>query len=620
MSRGTRPAGAAPPAPQFAGKFRWQSTNAGGAQFYLAYTTAGGETAPTMSAARASDPGTVWTAYTTGRADGTVVVVSDAGLYLQVEDGVDTAVLVPDAAAASALTLVADPASGLARIMWGELQASYQLGTGTPAVLVFQDVPGSGDTFAQTVVTPSLATIQATKEATGADLTNVDLTGADLTGVDATGAAFDGATLTGTKFPGTTLTGASFIGVDLTGASWGGRLNAVGAHFDGSTATGLAFASAGGKPSVLDHATFGGADWSGCDLTGASMHNATLTGANFSGVALTGASLRSLQAGRSHDGTVLGADLSYALLPDADLQSANLVGATLARAQMYVISTGVSLLQADLTEADLSGADLSGAQLGGEGAKLDGTRFDGAVLFQATVTGVTLRASAGGLPVSMIGARLENVTFAGVSFAGVALSGAHVAVTIPGGGEGGAGVPLFVGTSGVTDAVAALQAGRVPAGFLGPDGSFAAAGCVLSSGADVATVTPGKCWTLSQDASLATPGVEDVAYTVALVGGALQVYASGISVVEQGDDGCFAVTYSVGATGLTQAALSPDTRCPNRVTVAANVARGLIWTEMLTVPRPALASPPDGTSPSDNGVPHHRARDRNRDRRRVGRR
>jgi GMP synthase (glutamine-hydrolysing) len=74
---------------------------------------------------------------------------------------------------------------------------------------------------------------------------------------------------------------------------------------------------------------------------------------------------------------------------------------------------------------------------------LDGTRFDGAVLVQATVTGVALRASAGGLPVSMIGARLENATFTGVSFAGVALSGAHVAVPVPGGGDGDGGVPLF---------------------------------------------------------------------------------------------------------------------------------------------------------------------------------
>lgn len=592
VSRGARMTDSAPPITLFAGKFRWQSTNAAGARYFLAYTTAGDETAPTMSAARSTDPGTVWTAYDTGRPDGTVFVVSDAGLYLHVQDGIDTAILVPAAAAASALTLVADPASGLARVMFGELEACYQLGTGTPAVLVFQDVAESGDTFTQTDVTPSLATIQSTRKATGADLTNVNLTGADLTGVDATGADFDGATLTGAKLPGATLTGASFVGVDLTGASWGDNLNAAGAHFDGTTATGLAFPSAGGKRTMLDHATFGGADWSGCALTGASLRYATLTGANFSGATLENASLASLQGGRSNDGTVPGVDLSYAYLPDANLQSANLVGATLARAQMYVISTGVSLLEADLTEADLSGADLSGAQFGGRGAAIAGTRFDGAVLFQATFTGTTLQASTGGLPVSMVGARLENATFSQVPFAGVQLSGAHVAVAVPGAGQDEAGVPLFVITSGVADAVATLQGGHLPtgpSGFVGPTGSFAAAGCVLSSDARVAVVEAGTCWTLSQDATLAWPGVEDVAYTVALVGGVLEVSASGISLVEQGDDASSAVPYTVGATGLTQAALSPDTRCPNRATVAANVSRGLTWAQMMTAPRPSLA-------------------------------
>ncbi len=581
----------APAAPAFAGKFRWQSTNAAGARFFLAYTTAGDETAPTMSAARSTDPGTVWTAYDTGRSDGTVFVVSDAGLYLHVQDGIDTAILVPAAAAASALTLVADPASGLARIMFGELEACYQLGTGTPAVLVFQDVAESGDTFAQTDVTPSLATIRSTKKATGADLTNVNLTGADLTGVDATGAAFDGATLTGAKLAGATLTSVSFVGVDLTRASWGDNLNAAGAHFDATTATGLAFPSAGGKRTMLDHATFAGADWSGCDLTGASLKYATLTGTNFSGATLANATLFGLQGGRSNDGTVPGVDLSYAYLPDANLQSANLVGATLARAQMYVISTGVSLLQADLTETDFSGADLTGAQFGGRGAAIAGTRFDGAILFQATFTGTALKASTGGLPVSMVGARLESATFSQVTFTGVQLSGAHVAVAIPVAGSGGAGVPLFVITSGVPDAVATLQGGHLPADFLGADGPFATAGCVLSSGATVAVTTAGTCWMLQQNATLAQPGVEDVGYTVALVGGVLEVSASRISVVEQGDDeSSSAAPYTVGATGLTQAALSPDTRCPNRATVAVNVRRGLTWAQMMTAPRPSLAS------------------------------
>jgi hypothetical protein len=80
-----------------------------------------------------------------------------------------------------------------------------------------------------------------------------------------------------------------------------------------------------------------------------------------------------------------------------------------------------------------------------------------------------------------------------------------------------------------------------------------------------------------------------VAYTAALAGGVLEVSASGISLVEQGDDGSYAVPYTVGATGLTQAALSPDTRCPNHATVAVNVSRGLAWAQMMRAPRPSLA-------------------------------
>ena len=50
----------------------------------------------------------------------------------------------------------------------------------------------------------------------------------------------------------------------------------------------------------------------------------------------------------------------------------------------------------------------------------------------------------------------------------------------------------------------------------------------------------------------------------ALVGGTLAVSASDVSLIEQGDGGSsYATPYTVTATGSTEAALSPDTRCPN---------------------------------------------------------
>jgi uncharacterized protein YjbI with pentapeptide repeats len=581
--------------PAFAGKFRWQSTNGTGPRYYLTYTTVGGETALEMSATRSTAVGTLWTAYDAG--GGAVVLVADNGLYLQVQPEDNLAILVPDAAAATAVTLANDPASGHSRMVVGALEACYQLDSADPPTLVFLPAPGTGAlaTFAQTDVTPSLAAIQSSHSAAGADLKHVNLTGAVLTGVDATGAHFDGATLTGVNLSGATLTGASFVGIDLTGVVWGGSINAQGAHFDGTIAAGVALPASGSARTTLGYATFVGADWSGCDLTGADLDNAVLTGADFSGATLENATLTGLQGGRSNDATVPGVDLSYAYLPDANLQQANLVGATLVHAQMYLNVTGVSLLDADLTETDLSGADLTGAQFGGRATAIKGTRFDDAILFQATFTGATLELSGGGFPVSMIGARLENATFSQTTLTGVQLSGAHVAVAVPTAGPGGAGVPLFVITSGVGDAVAALQRGSLPAAFVGV---FAKAGHVLSGAATVTTVTPGTCWTLAQAATSARLGVEDVGYTVAVAGGTLAVAASGISLVEQADGGAsFETPFSVTQTGLTQVALDPGTHCPNRATVAVNVARGRTWTEMMTAPRPALAALGAGATP-----------------------
>ena len=106
----------------------------------------------------------------------------------------------------------------------------------------------------------------------------------------------------------------------------------------------------------------------------------------------------------------------------------------------------------------------------------------------------------------------------------------------------------------------------------------------------MSVVASGQSWTLTQLPTLATPGVEDVGFLVVIGFGVLKVYASSISLVEQGDQGsAYATTYTVTATSLPPASLSPDSRCPNRWTKAVCDARKLSWEEMVTAPRLSLA-------------------------------
>ena len=580
--------------PVFAGKLRLQTTNASGQKYYLSYMTKDGETLPTLSSARSNDLSTIWTTYDAGPSS--IVLLSNEGLYLKVQEGNDLAILVPDASAASPVTLVPVPGTDQVQIIWAdqgqELTACYQLGTGLPATLVFQQPAGPPQltALAQTTITPGLVIIQSVKSAVSYDLSSVNLTGANLSGVNCTQVRFDQAILSGVDLSGATLTGASFVGVDLTGVVWGLDLSAADADFSDTVGVGMVISSTGasGKRATFDGATFTRADWAGCDLTNASLHNAFVTGANFCGATLTNGYLYALQGGKSNDGTLPGVDISYAYMPDANLQGANLNGANLSRAQIYFLNTGASLLNANLTEADFSGADLTGASFGGLATSIAGTSFDGAVLFQATFSGATLALSATGLPVSMVGAWLENATFSDVQFSGVRMSGGRVAVSA---GPAGAGVPLFTISSDVTACVAALDKSQLPGAFTGSGGLFASAGCALSGTASVTVVSAGQCWNLTQVPTQTTPGVEDVVYSAVLAAGALEIYASGISLVEQGDDGStYATSYTVAATALPPASLSADTRCPNHATKGANDKRGLPWQQMMTAPRLSLAA------------------------------
>ena len=583
-----------PKKPMFTGKLRLQTTNPTGQRFYLSYTArADGDTVPTLSSMHTDDPTTLWTTYDAG--SGTTVLASDTGLYLAVQEGIDLAILVPEASSASPLAIVPGPTEGQGHITWVDsshqvLTAFYELFTGAPATLTFYS---SGDLawLAITTTTPGLGTIEPPRSAVGYDLSGVNLTGVDLSRVDCTSARFDKATLAGTNLSGAVLTGASFTGVDLTGTLWGNNISAANADFSGTRGTGMVVPSTGGTGgpcATFDDAKFVGADWSGCDLTNASLKSAVVTGANFSGATLTNANLYNLQAGKSGslDVPMHGADFSYAYMPDANLQASNLNGANLSYAQIYLKYNGATLTDADLTETNLSGADLTGASFGGLKSTIAGTRFDGAVLFQATFDGVALEPSGTLVPVSMAGAWLENATFTNVTFSEVCMSGARVAVSA---GPAGAGVPLFSIVSDVAPYAATLDAKQLPGAFTSPSGVFARAGYDLSSNATVSVVSAGQCWTITQASVRTTPGVEDVVFSIVLASGVLEVYSSGISLVEQGENATtYAVTYTVEATTLPPSCLSAGTRCPNRATKGTNDARTLSWRQMMTASRPSL--------------------------------
>lgn len=567
-----------------------------GPKYYLSYTISGGDAAPTLSATTANSA-TLWTSYDAGA--GTVVLVAANGMYLSVLEGDPLAILVTDASAAAAITLAPSAADGQVRWSWTDpstsasLYAYYQLFSGMPRTLFFQQPDNSqgNDSFSTltlTTATPGLAAILASKSAVSLDLSGVNLTNVSLSGVDCTNAHFDHAILSGTDVSAATLTGATFTSVDLTGVVWGQDISAASSDFSRTIGMGMVVPSTdtGGKRATFDSATFSGADWSGCDLTNASLHNAFVTGANFSGATLSGANLYVLQAGKSNDGTVPGADFSYAYMPDANLQSANLNGANLSHAQIYNSNVGASLLNANLTETDFSGADLTGAKFGGLSSTIAGANFDGAILFDCTFDSVTLGLSAQGIPVTMTGARLENATFTNTPFTSVHLNGARIAVSAGAAG----GVPLFtISSNNVAAYITELNQSQLPGDFIGTSGLFASQGCALSSQATVSVVAAGQSWTLTQSPALTTPGAEDVGFSVVLSSGALKVYVSSISLVEQGDGGiAYATTYTVTVTNLPPASLSPDTRCPNRWTKAASDARKLSWEEMVTVPRLSL--------------------------------
>ncbi len=181
---------------------------------------------------------------------------------------------------------------------------------------------------------------------------------------------------------------------------------------------------ADGRPDTLDDWI---TDFSGSDLTAASLVAAQLRQAILTNTSLLRANLSNAQAdyadfsganassawfiaaevnhGRFQRTSLVGADLTSAHLNHAHFTEARLAQAVLA---------GASLAQANLTQADLTDTDLTGASL--ERANLTGANLNGSQLAQANLSQANLT-----------GANLQNANLQGAVLTGVNLAGASLA-------------------------------------------------------------------------------------------------------------------------------------------------------------------------------------------------
>ena len=201
---------------------------------------------------------------------------------------------------------------------------------------------------------------------------------------------------------------ATFIGDALQGSTGlvGADLQQIGLpqiHLAGANLSRVNFREANLREANLSEATLYRADLSGANLSHARLTKTDLRGVNLRGANLTGADLSEARlamekAGRDAPRVQVGAslypalraNLSHALLTQAKLREANLVGADLSGAQLQ----GVDLTRANLSYANLQGADLSGAtftQAALLGVNLQGADLTGATLTEAALIGANLQ-------------------------------------------------------------------------------------------------------------------------------------------------------------------------------------------------------------------------------------
>ncbi|MEV8477460.1 pentapeptide repeat-containing protein [Streptomyces sp. NPDC051173] len=341
---------------RFAGKFTFGSDPAQGETVYLtARKLPSGRYAPAMMASTAGDEERV-TWYR--QDDGTLLIALPGPLWITLDEASSLGYLSLSADFTQAARLTTETVGKeqrwTVRTSQGEeRRVRYTLDTVAPLMTTkgSEDMP---DLLHPASLAPSLTTIQQTKDAFGADLSDVDLAGqdlsqvdlsqADLRGADLTGTRFDGATLHFTRFAGATLAGircegadlddANFTGTGLDGLAWGTPSSARRLSLSQSSARGFLPAT---KPT-----DFTGANFSATDLTGADLRQLTLTGAQFPGAVLDRCRLDSVD------------------LTGASLRDAVAVGAVLRRATLRQVDAHGAVL----ARADLSGADLFQARMG----------------------------------------------------------------------------------------------------------------------------------------------------------------------------------------------------------------------------------------------------------------
>ncbi|MBC7570098.1 MAG: GNAT family N-acetyltransferase [Spirosoma sp.] len=438
---------------QFNGKYTFLSTNSVGPQLYLTSSSSSGMTYPTVSAVQATEIER-WITYLNN--DGSLTIQMGDNYLLSAEESVGWVTGTTDQAKAYPFRLVVQPGGELLSLeiyitdtsQWQPVR--YGFSNTVPTYLVFPIAGGntpngtSYTTFTPILITPSLATIQQSKNAKGFDFQNVDLTGADLSQVDCTGADFTNAILDGVNFSGATLAdarfigasfnqtnlsgaildGANFSGVNLSTAQWGQAISAQRTSFVGSTVVGCRIGS--GSPGVnanFDQADFTGAVFTGSDLSYAVLTDTTLIDAVFVGAILQGVNFSQAQLGGLSK--TAAADLSYAYLPNVNFTKANLFGVSFAFASLFGASSSLSNA-ATLEQTDFSNAYLEGINLAG--ASLQGAKFNHACLVNVNFTTANLSPTLDGSTItSLVDACLQGSIFSQANLSNVDLTNATVA-------------------------------------------------------------------------------------------------------------------------------------------------------------------------------------------------
>ncbi len=192
------------------------------------------------------------------------------------------------------------------------------------------------------------------------DFSGKSLEGVDLSGLDLRRANLAGANLYGAKLVGADLTGGNLAGAMLD-LAWIMRADFTGADLSKASLQGLVV-SYGLEINLAEAPIFKGANFTAARII-ARFSQFDLSGANFAH-ALMGADMRNQSMGLMRadfsGANLVGADFTAADLGRASLRFANLAGANLAGANL----AGADLSGADLTGADLSNIDASDADFG----------------------------------------------------------------------------------------------------------------------------------------------------------------------------------------------------------------------------------------------------------------